>query len=338
MLESAQKWDLFGYDMRNLGRHWLSAWRDVLWAPDSPIRERLDEAVWVRREDGEVYYQAGKRSDTVATIYSAILLPEQLVLSKMLDLPAAVEGDIEEVLALECSAHSPFSTDDTSYGWHIALRDESKISVVLAIVSKSSVMAYLVSKFDVHDPRQHEVWAQIEGEMVVIRGFGEGLREVSYRKRLLRVAGMLAVCALLIMLIAAVAAGVKTLELERVEEMAATTEIESQDAVRMRASLGLANEMILAVNEIAMAYPNPHIEISRLTHLLEDGEFIQRFSIKGLDVDLQGSAADAASVMERLAGQSEYAEVTAPRAITRVRGAEGENFYLNIRLAEAPLQ
>ena len=91
MLESAQKWDLFGYDMRNLGRHWLSAWRDVLWAPDSPIRERLDEAVWVRREDGEVYYQAGKRSDTVATIYSAILLPEQLVLSKMLDLPAAVE-------------------------------------------------------------------------------------------------------------------------------------------------------------------------------------------------------------------------------------------------------
>ena len=42
--------------------------------------------------------------------------------------------------------------------------------------------------------------------------------------------------------------------------------------------------------------------------------------------------------MERLAGQSEYAEVTAPRAITRVRGAEGENFYLNIRLAEAPLQ
>ena len=32
----------------------------------------------------------------------------------------------------------------------------------------------------------------IEGEMVVIRGFGEGLREASYRKRLLRVAVMLA--------------------------------------------------------------------------------------------------------------------------------------------------
>ena len=54
-------------------------------------------------------------------------------------------------------------------------------------------MAYLASKFDVHDPRQQEVWVLIDGEMVVIRGFGEGLREANYRKRLLRVAAMLAV-------------------------------------------------------------------------------------------------------------------------------------------------
>jgi len=338
MLESAQKWELFGYDMRNLSRHWLGAWHSLLWAHDSPIRQRLDDAVCLRSDNSEVCYQAGNRSDSAETIYSAILLPEELALSKRLDLPAAVEGDLAAALALEVSAHSPFSADDTSYGWHIAHRDESKIRVVLAIISKSSAMAYLATKLDVHDPRQQEVWVLIEDEMVVIRGFGEGLREASYRKRLLRVAAMLAACALLILAIAAVAAGVKTLELERVEEMAATIEMESQDAARMRSSLGQANEMIVAVNEIAMAYPNPHIEISRLTHLLNEGEFIQRFSIKGLEVDLQGGAEDAASVMERLAGQPEYAEVTAPRAITRVRGTEGENFYLNIRLREAPSQ
>ena len=31
MLESGQNWELFGYDMRNLGRHWVEAWRDLLW-------------------------------------------------------------------------------------------------------------------------------------------------------------------------------------------------------------------------------------------------------------------------------------------------------------------
>lgn len=338
MLESSQKWELFGYDMRSLGRHWFGAWRSLLWAHDSPIRQRFDDGVCLRREDGEVYYQAGKLSETAGTVYSAILLPEDLVLSKILDLPAAVEGDLEVVLALECSAHSPFSADDTGYGWHIAHRDESQISVVLAIISKSSAMAYLASKFGIDDPRQQEVWVLIDGETVLIHGFGEGLRAANYRKRLLRVAVMLTICALLILSIAAVAAGVKALELQRVEEMAATTEMESQDAARMRSALGLANEMIVAVNEIATEYPNPHIEISRLTNLLKDGEFVQRLTIKGLEVDLQGGAGDAASVMERLAGQPEYAEVTAPRAITRVRGTEGESFYLNIRLREAPLQ
>lgn len=337
MLESAQKWQLFGYDMRNLGRHWLGAWRTLLWAYDSPVRQRLDDAVCLRREGGEMCFQAGKVSEIAGASYSAILLPEELVLSKMLDMPAAVEGDLEAVLALECGAHSPFSFDDTSYGWHIAHRDESKISVVLAIISKSSAMAYLASRFDIHAPRRQEVWVMVDGQLVVIQGFGEGLRAKSYRKRLLRVAVLFTVCALLILLISAVAAGVKALELERVEEMAATTEMESQDAARMRSSLGLANEMIVSVNEIALAYPNPHIEISRLTRLLKDGEYIQRLSIKGLDVDLQGGAEDAASVMERLAAQAEYSEVTAPRAITRVRGAAGENFYLNIRLREAPL-
>lgn len=338
MLESAQKWELFGYDMRNLGRHWLGAWRRLLWAHDSPIRHCFDDAVCLRREDSEVYYQAGKRSDTTGTIYSAILLPDELVLSKRLDLPAAVEGDLDVVLALECSAHSPFSADDTSYGWHIAHRDESKIGVVLAIASKSSAMAYLMSKFDVHDPRQQEVWAQIDGKMVVIRGFGEGLREGSYTKRLLRVTAMLAVAALLIASIVGVAAGFKALEFKRVEEMAAATEIESQDAARMRSSLGLANEMIVAADQIAMAYPNPHIEISRLTRLLDDGEFIQRLAIKGLDVSLQGGATDAAAIMQRLAGQPEYAAVTAPRAITRARTSESESFYLDIRLREGPAQ
>lgn len=36
MLDKSQNWELFGYDMRHLGAYWLAAWRDLLWAPDSP--------------------------------------------------------------------------------------------------------------------------------------------------------------------------------------------------------------------------------------------------------------------------------------------------------------
>ena len=40
-----QQWTLFGYDTRQVGQHWLAAWRDLLWGDDSPLRQRLDEVV-----------------------------------------------------------------------------------------------------------------------------------------------------------------------------------------------------------------------------------------------------------------------------------------------------
>jgi hypothetical protein len=338
MLESSQKWELFGYDMRSLGRYWLDAWRDVLWGYDSPVRQRLDDAVCLRSEDGEAYYQAAKPSDVTVAEYSAILLPDSQVLSRLLSLPAAVEGDLSAVLALEVNAHSPFSTADTSYGWRVTHRNESQIGVVLVIISKSSAMAYLGRQFDVHDSREQEVWVKVDGEMIVVQGFGEDRRERNYKKRLLRVTAMLGVVALLILSIVGAATGFKALELQSVQEMAATSEREAQDATRMRSSLGLANEMIASVNEIVMTYPNPQIEISRLTHLLGDGEFVEQFTMNGLEMDLRGGAADAASVMKRLTDQPEYAEVSAPRAFARLRGTDTEQFYLNVRLRERPLQ
>jgi general secretion pathway protein L len=133
------------------------------------------------------------------------------------------------------------------------------------------------------------------------------------------------------------ATGIKALELHRVEVLVATAQRESADASRMRSSLVLANEMIAEVNRIAANYPNPHVEIGRLTHLLQDDESVEQFAMNGLEIDLRGRAADAASVMQRLTDQPDYAEVSAPRAFVRVKGTLIELFYFNIRLRERGL-
>jgi general secretion pathway protein L len=337
MIESGQNWELFGYDMRNLGRHWVDAWRDLLFAYDSPVRRHLDDNVCLRSEGGDACYQAGKLSDGAVTGFTAFLVPEDIVLSKTLHLPAGVEVDLSAALALEVNAYSPFSVDDTSYGWRITHRDASQIHVLLVILSKSSTMAYLGRQFGVHDSRQQEVWVQLGGEIVVAQGFGEKAREQNYRKRLLRVAAMSVGTVLLALLIVGVATGFKALELQRVQVMAATAERESAAASRLRSSLGLANEMIAEVNKVIAKYPNPHVEIGRLTHLLKDGESVENFDMNGLEIDLRGRAADAASVMQRLTDQSDYAEVSAPRAFMRVKGTQVEQFYLKIRLRERGL-
>jgi hypothetical protein len=334
MLETGQNWELFGYDMRQLGKHWLAAWRGLLWAEDSPVCKHLDDVVCLHGESGPVLYQAGRESSQAPFESEAILLPDELALTRRLRLPLAVESDLDAALALEVNANSPFSADDTGYGWRVIARDESHLQLVLVIVSMSAVMAYLGRQYDIHDARAREIWGAVDDTMIVVRGFGEHRRESRYRKRLRRCGVMLVVSAVLVLLITGVAAGVKRAELLQVETLAANTRREAADASRMRETLALANETINAANHIVDIHPNPHYEIARLTQLLGDDAHIVQFAMSGREIRLRGRARDAASVMQKLTKEAAYKEVTAPQAIVKVGSSGLEQFSLNINLAD----
>lgn len=334
MLGKEQNWEVFGYDTRQLGSHWLAAWRDLLWADDSPVRQRLDEVVLLRNETDSKLFQAGEPSDATRAECEAVLLPEDLVLSRHLRLPLSAEAFLETALQLEVSANSPFDASDTGFGWRLLRRGENKLEILLVIVSISTVMTYLGRQYDSHDPQACEVWADVDGALVVVRGFGEKRREHKYRRRLLRSVLGVGACALLLFCIVALGAGIKRVELGQMKTLSAAVEREAAEASRMRASLALANETVAAVNGIVATYPNPHVEIARLTALLDDDASITQFSMSGRDIRLRGRAADAASVMQVLTDQAAYREVTAPQAIVKVAGTGLEQFSLNIALRE----
>ena len=194
-------------------------------------------------------------------------------------------------------------------------------------------MAFLGRQHDVHDSRVREVWAEVAGVMVVVQGFGEGLREQRYRRRLLQCAGLLAVIAALLLAMAGAAALFKSAELQGLERISAATAREAAEASRLKTLLAVPNETISAANDVVALYPNPHAEIARLTKLLGDETSINSFSMAGPEIRLRGRAADAALVMQQLTDEPAYSQVVAPQAISRV--AEGqEQFYLNIRVAE----
>ena len=332
MFESGQNWELFGYDMRNLGKHLRAAWRDLLWAYDSPVRAYLDEPVILQSPTGSTCYQAGQPRIDTHTECSAVLLPEELVLSRSLRLPVAVEADLESVLALEVNSNSPFAAADTGFGWTLVARDEQYLHLVLVIVSLSAAMTYIGQQYQSHDAQAQEVWVDVEGSMVVVRGFGEGRREDCYRRRLLKVGGMIGAGAVMLLLIASTGAGLKKLELDRIEKVSIRAQSDAEAATRMREVLNLANETTSAVTDINQRYPSAHLELARLSRLLTDDAYVERLSINGQEIDLRGRAADAAKVMELLTEQPEYAAVTAASAIRKISGTGFEQFHLKIQL------
>tara|TARA_R110001592_G_scaffold215025_2_gene468283 strand:+ start:52182 stop:53201 length:1020 start_codon:yes stop_codon:yes gene_type:complete len=332
--DKGQNWELFGYDMRHLGGYWTAAWRDMLWSYDSPVRKRLDEVVTVHSDAGVSSYQAGTACDgALDSDCTAVLFPQELVLCKHIPVPLQAEGELASLLELEVRSSSPFAAADTRWGWSVVARDESFIRVALAIVSASAAMAFLGREYNSHDAHAQEVWVDVDGIMVVVQGFGEGLRERRYRRRLLQSGALIAAIGLLVLAMVGVSTLFKSAELQHLERVAEVTEEAATEASRLKSLLAVANETIAAANAVVAAYPNPHVEIARLTRLLGDDASISNFSMAGKEIRLRGLAEDAAVVMEEFTSEPCYLGVKAPQPIRRLSNGQ-EQFYLDIRVCE----
>lgn len=333
MFESAQDWEVFGYDVRRLGSVWRYAWKDLLWSDGSPVRRLLDEHVALHTPDGITYHHAGQPVRGGSAACEAVLLPDDIVLAKTLTLPATVEADLDSVLSLQVMALSPFDAGDTAHGWTVTSRDEDHIRVGLAIVSRAGVMSHIGEVYDRHDKSAQELWATVDGSPVVIQGFGEGKRDRRYRRRLLRTGGMLLGCLLIFVLMLAAATAMKRNELNNLRDMSERVTNQSSVASALRSNISAQNESLDEVNAVIRRYPNPHLELARLSAVLDDDTFIERFSMNGLEVSLRGQSRDASAVMKVLADDPHYKQVRSTRAISRLGNTGLEQFSLEINLA-----
>ncbi len=347
MAVQSNQWMLFGFDIRTVGQQWISAWRTLLFSEHTPLRKRFDEPVLLKVGSDELVYQGGEAvnsSSMAKPAFQAVQLPDDLVLDRALTVPAAAEAELQAVLAMEVAAGSPFSHDDTVFGYRELSRGEHGISIQLAIASRAGIREW-INIFDGASAESGavetgltgldslEVWADVDGAKVRIDGFGEAGREKAYRKRLLRASLITGVALLLVLLAASIYAMQQRAALGRLESLQARVQDQSESAAFMRESLVTANDTIAAANELVARYPNPHIEIARLTELLQDDVFLAHFSMRGTDLRIRGRASDAAVVMQTLAEAEEYANVTAPQAITAVGTTGLEQFHLDIALA-----
>lgn len=344
---------LFGVDVRSLGHQWAGAWQDLLFSYQSPLRQRLDEPVLLRRDGRDEWFQGGHAcpesafgalQEGIAPV--ALELPDALVLSRTVTIPISAEAELASVLDLEVAATSPFPGDDTVFGWAEVSRDAQSLVMVLAMASRTGVKGWLHSDAqdmppagdDRHQqampaPPAPEVWADIEGTKVCIRGFGETVRERAYRRRLLRVAALAGGALLLLMLAASLFVLQQRLALGELESLQAQLQRDASEVSTLREALVSANEAIRASNEFVAQHPNPHLELARLTEMLGDDAFLTHFSMRGRELRIRGRATGAATVMQTLARAEPYSAVTAPQPITAFGDTGYEQFHLDIDLA-----
>jgi len=338
MLDTSQSWNLFGYDLRQGWYVFRAGWRDFLWGADSPVLPIIDETVLVYRQGEEpLNYQAGQPAPQAASSEgaksSAVLLPDNLVLPRMITVPRAAEGNLEAVVEIEVKANSPFPDGDTCYGWSIVSRDDQGSAVQLVISSSSTVMEYIAEQLDCHDVHAHEVWAQIDNNVVVLSGFGEAARQGRNKKRMIRAGMGIAYCLIALVACFAVAAGMKYLELQQVRAIYESTENRAANAVKLRSELSVGKQQVAAVNAIIAKNLDPRTELTRLSRLLDDATWLTGVDIQGTKIRIDGHSLDAAALMQKLVDEPAYEEVSAPAAIRKDSRSRTERFVLDLRLA-----
>jgi len=122
----------------------------LLYDRDAWLLRRFDPPVRLFSEGTESLYQADQLCEETASgrsecrsrsawAYCAVALPQDAVLLKTLQLPAASEEDLDAAMALEIDLSSPFSDQDTRAAWRVLSRSESVMEVVLAITAQAAI-------------------------------------------------------------------------------------------------------------------------------------------------------------------------------------------------------
>ena len=333
------QWSLFGLDLERFAGSVVLGVRQLLWGSESGLLRRFMPPARLRgdvqrvEERDAAGFGLSVDSSEVAGA-TAVLLPDDVVLTRRIELPVMAEAELAAIAMLEAEANSPFSKEDTSFGWRVLSRDASQLILILAIASRRAIDSHLGAMLadSRYDFGEVEVWASHEGKLIQFSGFGEALRKSEYVATLSRSAAKIALLALAVVALVWWPAGALSIKERQLKDMLKETELRAGTATAARTSLIDMEDRLTVASEFyadRLLYDRWLDEVATLT---PDSAYLTSMSFDKDRLTISGQAANAAALQTTLASADLLDEVTAPSAFTRDRRTGKERFTLTMQL------
>lgn len=227
-----------------------------------------------------------------------LCLPAGRVLRRSLTLPLAAEENLRQVLAFEMDRQTPFRAEQVYYDFRVVARDGAakQITVDMALVPRAVVEAELIAIDPAGVPLDVVDAAQGTGRM----GFNLLPPEARAPRGdlWLRVAfGLAAVVLVLLGVVMAQSLANREAALEQLRVVAERERREAQSVAQLRSTLKDAIEGANFLAEKKRSRPPVIDVLLDVTKRLPNDTWLQRFSMNGTQVQLQGQAREASALI-----------------------------------------
>ena len=259
-----------------------------------------------------------------------LLLDERQVLCKKLQLPAATEANLRQVLGFEMDRQTPFRAADVYYDWKMlpSDRDSGQIHLELIVTPRRAVD----SAIELLTARG----LALSGIDVLGEGttLGVNLLPQEHRWRVVNPktrlnVGLAAAVLVLLMLVMAESLKLRADRVERLESAIAEVQDEARLVQRLREQVMESGEAASFLTVRRAGSPMAIEVLADVTRLLPDDTFLDRLVISEASVLLQGKSSNAQQLIE-LVNKSDMFENAAFRGSTRLDAASGlEIFEVN---------
>lgn len=333
----------FGLDLESLGRDLLTAWRGML---DWPVLAWLWPASAVRLwlPSGEPALSQSLNAPALhdptralAARFEAVVLPEDLLLRRTIELPALQPAELQAALNLQVQTLSPFAPDDTLWTHESTPTGGGSLRVPVLLSSRKLVEQHVHTAHPQLQGQSPEVWAtRSQGPgFVPLPGFGEARRHrqgAAWRW----VSASLALLALTLVAVMAVTPTLK-LYLRSLQADQAMSALQKKAApvLQQREALTRTTEQLASLAAMTGKSVAPLHALNLITDALPDDTSVQGLRVDGTTVTLTGQTSNAAALMKQLGGSAGLRDVKAPIPATKPLGATRESFMIEFTLDPA---
>jgi general secretion pathway protein L len=264
-----------------------------------------------------------------------ICLSGELGLRKIINLPLAARGDLEQLLRFEMDRLTPFRADEVYFAQRITDTDlpNRRIEVELALAPKSIVEQALETARAVGVvPTRLELGATSQGARPALNLLPKEPGDRDGERRLIRALILLA--AILAIVAIAIPLQRQRSKLAALTEQVASTRAEAEQSHDLRAQLDQLSQTGYFLLAEKSRRPMATEVLAELTRLVPDQAYLAQLLLQDGEVQLHGSAATASDLIGLLDHSALFRAPQFRSPVTRDGRDGAERFHLSVELAQ----